>query len=324
MNGKIYFQKILIFGLFLSIFTFACQENANKKDEELLKKDAQASAQLKDINVSLKSNQLSTENFEKLKKILEKYPNSQQVRQTYLNALIMRQDWQAIAELLNADSLNKLSREEKIILAKTYFKLGEYQKTIEILAPLPEKDFETKNILGQSYFQAGETEKAANILEEIKDQSIAQKSVDGLSILGLIYLRQNDLPKAVEILKKAVEINPGHIPSNNALSLAYSRQGNKDVAELYRQKTVELQKTNTEKTSENSQRVRKVYEIEQAWNAKNYQEVIKIAEEMLPLTENKNEKLALYQYLFESYKATGNTEKAENAAAEGKKIEQQK
>lgn len=327
MFKKIYsLKKITILGLFLAVivFTFACQEESKSNDEELLKKDSQSSSQLGEMNAALTSKRFTSDNFERLKKIFEKYPNAQKARQTYLNALFFRKDWQAISEFLNSKSTNKLSREEKIILANTYFKLGNYQKTIEIYAPLPEKDFEIKNLLGQSYLQIGQTADAATSLEEIKDRSIAQKRVDVLSSLGLIYLRQNEFPKAVEILKKAVELDPNHIPSNNALSLVYARQNDMENAEKYRQRTVELQKKSTEQTFESSQRVQKVYEIENAWNAKNYEEVIKIADEMIPLTENKAEKIALYQYLYESYKATGKTQEAEKAAAEGKKVEQQK
>lgn len=316
------FQKFLILVIFFSLFVFtsACRES----EENLLKKDSQAVAQLSDITNSMKANRLTSEEIENLKKIQEKYPNLPQVNQIYLQALILRNDWQTIAELLGKKNVNQLTREEKISLAKVHFKLGEYQKTIDSLAPLPEKDIQAKNLLGQAFFQSGQTDKALAVMEEIKPESVAQKRVDDLSLLGLIYLRQNDAEKAVEILRKAIEINPDHIASNNALSLAYLRKGEEANAEIYRKKTSELQKKAADETFQKSRRVQIFYDIEKAWSAKNYDEVIKLADEALQLTADNNEKLTLYQYLFESYKAQGNDADAEKILAEAQKLQQQK
>lgn len=323
MRENKYFQKTIVFVLSLIVFAAACQQKAAENSDELLKKDGQALLKLNEIAVSLKANRLTSEDFEDLKKIREKHPDSAQVRQIYFNALVLRNDWLSVIELLTADNSKELSPEEKAVLARAHYNLGEYQKAIDILESLPQPTIETKSFLGQAYFQAGQTDKAAGLLEEIKPQIIEQKRAADLAVLGLVYLRQNDLEKAAEVLHKATEIAPDDIASNNALSLVYARRGDRQNAEKYRRKTVELQDKATAETFRKSQKVQKFYEIEKAWTAKNYDQVIKLAEEALTLTAEKNEKLTIYQYLFESHKALGNQKEAENWLAEAKTLGQQ-
>ena len=119
--------------LFCLAFLFACQSVA-EKESAALKQDAQVLSQLAQINNSINTTRsISPENFAVLKTIREKYPNAPEVRQTYKNALIIREDWTALGKFLNEKPLAELSAEDRQTLGKVYVKSGKYEKAVETL-----------------------------------------------------------------------------------------------------------------------------------------------------------------------------------------------
>lgn len=318
---------VLCFFLLGTFFLLACQ-SAAEKDSAALKNDKQTFAQLSQIgNLINTTRSISSENFTALKAIREKYPNAPEVRQVFQNALIIREDWEMLENFLKEKPFAEMNTDERKALAKVYLKLGKYADAIEILKPLAEanpNDVEIRGVLGGAYFFLNQLDEAAAEFDSIWDKIVAEKRIDEMTTRGLIYLRQNNLPKAVETLQKAIEINPSNIPANNALSQAYARQGNAEQAEIHRKKTVELQDKLQSDELQARQKVQDIYAIEDAWNSKNYQEVIKLTNEMLAQTADKNQKLVLYQYLFRSHQALGNQSEAQNALSEAQKLQQQK
>ncbi len=308
-------------------FLSACQ-SVEEKESAALKQDAQVLSQLAQINNSIAATRsISPENFAVLKTIREKYPNASEVRQTYKNSLIIREDWMALENFLNEKPLAELSAEDRQTLGKVYVKSGKYERAVETLKPLADanpNDVETRSLLGLSYFYLDKNEEAGAQLDSVWDKIIAEKRVDEITTRGIIYLRQNNFPKAIETLKKANEINPSSAAANNALSQVYARSGDAEQAEIYRAKTVEINDKAAAETFEASRRVQQIYALETAWKAKNYQEVINLAKQILPTAVEKSQKIVLYQYLFESYKALGNQTEANKALTEAQKSQQQK
>ncbi|MGI9054843.1 MAG: tetratricopeptide repeat protein [Pyrinomonadaceae bacterium] len=313
--------------LFCLAFLCACQ-SAAEKESAALKQDAPVLSQLAQINNAINTTRsISPENFAALKTIREKYPNALEVRQTYKNALVIREDWQALEKFLTEKPLAELSAEDRQTLGKVYVKSGKYEQAIETLKALAEanpNDVETRSLLGLSFFYLDKNEEAGAQLDSVWDKIIAEKRIDEITTRGIIYSRQNNFPKAIETLKKAVEINPSSAAANNALAQVYARSGDAEQAEIYRAKTVEINDNAAALTFEASRRVQQIYELETAWKAKNYQEVINLANRILPTAVEKNQKIVLYQYLFESNKALGNQAEANNALTEAQKLQQQK
>ena len=228
---------------------------------------------------------------------------------------------------LNEKPLAELSAEDRQTLGKVYVKSGKYENAVETLKALAEanpNDVETRSLLGLSYFYLDKNEEAGAQLDSVWDKIFAEKRVDEITTRGIIYSRQNNFPKAIETLKKAIEINPSSAAANNALSQVYARSGDAEQAEIYRAKTVEINDQAAAETFEASRRVQQIYALETAWKAKNYTEVINLAKQILPTVVEKNQKIVLYQYLFESYKASGNEQEANNALTEAQKLQQQK
>lgn len=319
------FKARVFYVLFLcAAFLAACQ-SAAEKDSAALKQDAQALSQLAQIDKSVnQTTSITAETFAALKTIREKYPNAPEVRRTYKTALIIRKDWTSLEDFL-LQTADQLSAEDRQDLGKVYFKNGKYEKAIETLKPLAEadpNDVEARSLLGHSYFYLNKHAEAGAELDSVWDKIVAGKRVADITARGIIYSQQNNFPKATEILKLAFEIDPTNPASSIALSQAYARQGNLEEAEFYRQKGVEMYDKNTAATFEMSRRVQKIYEIEAAWNSKNYAQVIDLVTKTLAMGVDKNQKSILYRYLFESHKALGNQAEANSILAEAQKLQQ--
>jgi tetratricopeptide (TPR) repeat protein len=316
---KIFRKIVLCVSLLGAFFPLACQNSA-EKDSAALKNDKQTFAQLSQIgNIINTTRSVSAENFTALKAIREKYPNAPEVRQVYQSALIIREDWETLEIFLKEKPSAEMNVDERKELAKVLLNLGKYADVIETLKPLAETNphnTEIRGLLGSAYFFLNQLDEAAMQLDGVWDKIIAEKKIDEMTMRGLIYLRQNNPAKAIETLQKAIAINPSNIPANNALSQAFARQGNVEQAEIYRQKTAELQDKMQSNELEGRQKVQDIYAIETAWNDKKYQEVIKLAEEMLKKVSDNNQKAVLYEYLYKSHQALGNQAEAKKIMTE--------
>lgn len=308
--------------IFCLLFTVACQTEA-ERDAKLLAEDPAAVAQLRQINAAINTTRyVSPDQFEALKNLRDKYPHSADVRQTYKNALVIREDFAVLEKFLSELPAAELTRDDKITLAKVYVKRAKYQQVIDLLKPVAEEypnSIEVRSLLGLANFNLGQMDEAAVQYDSVWDSIIRERKAEEIAQRGMIYFQQNNLSKAVETLEKALEINPEHIPSNNTLSKVYARQGDAEKAEFYRRKTVNAHDTGTANQLQASRTVQKIYMLEEAWKEKRYEEVINLSREMLPKSEG-GQKMVLYQYLFESYKALGRQTEAENALAEIRKL----
>jgi Flp pilus assembly protein TadD len=300
----------------------ACQTNV-ERDAALLAEDKSAVAEIKRINTNLSSGQaVSQSDIDALNKLREKYPAAAEVRQALQAALIKRGDWAALEKLIGEIPENEQTSADRITLAKIYFKLGRFQDAVETLKNLPADnatELETKSLLGQAQFYLGRRDEAAQTIDSIWDQILLQKKADEITLRGMIYFHQGNYDKAVETLKKAIEIAPENISASNALSRVYAARGDTANAEIYVTKTQRVNEMTAAAEKKKSRLVPLYYELENAFKSKKYNEVISLAKRLLPETDERN-RAALYQYLAVAYQAQGNQIEANNALAEAAKL----
>lgn len=302
----------------VSVFLFAACQSAAKKEANLQAPDK---TELSRIGQILNGGQAFTpQDFESLKQIREKYPDSVEVRNVFQSALVKRGDWESLVRLITEIPASARKREDNLNLAKSYLKLGRYREEIDFVKPLAEaapKDADYNSLLAFGYFYLGQTDDAAKYLDAVWDAIVQGKKIDEISVRGLIYFRQKNYEKAIETFKKSLEINPEDISANNTLSRIYAAQGNTEQAEIYRVKTEKAQEAISENETKASRIVQLSYQLEDAWKAKRYEEVVNLARQMLAGANEKN-KPALYQYMAESYKAMGKPEEAQKVLEEAK------
>jgi tetratricopeptide (TPR) repeat protein len=305
-------------------FFIACQ-SAAQKEASLLAQDARSKAELSRISQTLRGGYpLTPQDFESIKQIREKYPNSTDVRNVFQSALVKRGDFESLVKLIEAIPARERTREDNLNLAKSYLKLGRYSEAVDLVKPLAEaapKDSELNSLLAFGYFYLGQTDEAAKYLDAVWDAIVQNKRIDEINTRGLIYFRQKNYEKAIETFKKSLEINAEDISANNTLSRIYAAQGDTAQAEVYRLKTEQAQDAISANEAKASRIVQNSYQLEDAWKAKRYEEVVNLARQMLPEANEKN-KPALYQYLIESYKALGKPEEAQKVLSEAQNLKQ--
>jgi tetratricopeptide (TPR) repeat protein len=313
----------LLFILTLA-FCVSCQRT-QEKQADLFQSDARAKAELTRINGTLQTGRpLSPQDFEALKRIREKHADSDDVRKVFQSALIRREDWESLANLISEIPSEKRNRDDHLNLARSYVKLGRFSETIDLMKPLAETnpaDLEYNSLLAMGYFYLGDNDDAGKSLDRVWDPIIQNKRVDEIQIRGMVYLRKKDYENAIQTLEKALQINPEFIPALNALSLAYAAKGDAEHAETYRRKTETAQDLRSTNEIKARRAVKNSYLLEDAWGAKRYEEVIGLARTMLPEAAD-DQKTILYQYLAESYKALGKHEEAAKVLTEAQRVKQ--
>ncbi|MCO6512246.1 MAG: tetratricopeptide repeat protein [Aridibacter famidurans] len=292
----------------------ACTGQTGAGDAEL-NADPQAQAVLRQIDAETRQRQtVSNETFEALKKLREKYPDSEILRGHMKNALIFRSDMAALRELLIEDGVPPSDQEDKKTLAKVDVELGNFAEAAPILEELVKADpnnVELRGLAGLTQFRLGNNDRAAENFDAVWKEIIDKKMVPEISIRGLIYLNQGELEKAKETLETAIEFDPDHISANNSLSRVYGLLGNEEKARELSRKVADLQEKMAAGTLAKSRRVAQKLELEKAYENKRYQEVIDLAERLLAGAESPSERSVLLQYQFNSYKSLGMNDKAE-------------
>ena len=85
----------------------------------------------------------------------------------------------------------------------------------------------------QAYQQSGQGVEALNLLENTLD---SEASAEGYNTVGVMYYKNQEVDKAIEAFKKAIQINPRYQPAKNNLYHLYLDQGTNALkAETYTQ-----------------------------------------------------------------------------------------
>lgn len=259
---------------------------------------------------------LSTDSFQSLKALQSSYPDSDEINEFYKQVLLARKDWNSLESLLSKQDRKNLTGEDQRILAIAYNNIGNFEKSLVYVAPLMEEspgDVELRTIAATAELSLGRTDKAAKLLDDVWKAIVERQMSEEITLRGIIYLRQDNPNQAVETFQKVLEFQPDNISANYNLGKAYQRLGNQEKAEESLAKATAGQKTLKANTYRRSVEVKRTYELEEAWKKKDYDNVIRLAELMVPTTTEKSKKIILYQYIYESYKAQGMSEKAEEA-----------
>lgn len=327
MKIKIHIKGIIILCLFvLSIFLSACQTDS-QRDSKRLNDDKQTLAELNKIATGLKAGQLpNQEIINSVKKIREKYPNAVEARNVYFLLLNARQDWETAEKVLNEIPENEKTNDDKINLANIYYKQGRYEEIITLVKPILEtkpNDLNLITMVGKSLFSLGRYDEALEIFNRNFETLVNNKKIEEISICGTIYFQQGNYKKAIEILNKSLEINGEFYPAMNTLSRAYAVIGDEKKAEEYRIKMRDTYEKLNSIEYKKAKLVPIFYQIEDAWKAKNYEEVINLVKQVLPEAEEQT-KYALYQYLAQASQALGKAEEAQAAMQELQKLQQKK
>lgn len=309
----------------LALALFGCGDRG-AADSAAFKKDQTAVATVSRIAAAINSTRtISSEDFAALKKIRERYPHSPEVANAYQGALIVRGDWTALEALLRERPVKDLSADEKLILGRVLVKTAKFEEAVDHLKAFSAenpKNLDIRGLLAEALQGSGRYDEAESQLSAVWSEAVAAKRVDLMVLRGSVLIALNRFENAEEVLRAAFAADPDSLAAAAGLSRVYKRLGNETKAEEFRLKASEIGDRIAERDSAARNRVERIHAIEAAWNARRYQEVISLCNELLKTSSDPNERLSLYQYIFESHKAVGNNVEAERARIEVLKLQQ--
>lgn len=301
------------------VFFVAC-----KSDETRFGDDAVAVAKVRELNTKMNAGkQLSEAELNDLKVEFEKYPEAETVLKAYESALLLRKDWGALTDFYKMLSGPAFTDDRKKNLAKAYLKLGRYKDASETAAGFDLKtDEEMGLVAAMSLYHLGKYDESKKIFDDNWARIVSQKKVDEMTLRGMIYFYQGDNKKALEILEGVTAIDPLNVMANNGLSRVYGAEGNSESAKAAQAKVQESFDKLTEQEQIKTHEVEKANRLQEAYNAKRYEEVIELSRELIPNADPRN-KLIMYQYLYNSYLSLGKEKEAREVMQEAKKFQSQ-
>lgn len=317
---KTFTKSTLVAGLLLALAFASCQSN-----DQALENDGPATAEINRVLTVMNTGQkISQEDIDSLQKINEKYPGVKKSQEALHAALISRQDWAALEKFYAAKkSAGEFTVEDQANLGKVYINLGHFADAVETLVPLKDGgNVEMVTLLANAYFQLGRYDEAKELLDGNWEKILAEKRIAAMVTRGMIYFYQADKDRAITVLEKAHEIEPENIAAGNGLSRVYSAMGNQEKADEYIEK---VQNTFNRMTAEEQAKTRfvsQIYKLQEAYQAGRHQEVVIIAERLIPQADPRN-KQALYQYLYKSYQALGKPKEAQESLTKAQQMQTQ-
>lgn len=316
-------MNVMLLRICVVILSLGLVVSCGTDDETALKADKAAVQAVGQASTLLQSGQkLSPEQFAKIKSIFEQYPDSKTAQDTYRAALIVKEDWAILADFFNKRPGSKLAVDDKLTLAKAYVKLGRYSDAAETLVPLTtQNSLEANALLANAYFHLGKYDDAKRLIDENWQPILNDKRADEIALRGMIYFYQGDAEKAIETLNKSIALSPQHLPSYNGLSRVYASRGDQVKAEENLKKVQELFDRITADERRKTNLVEKSYKLQEAYQAKQFQLVIDLANELLPQSDAKT-KTVLYQFQYNSYQALGKQAEAQEVLSKARQLQQ--
>lgn len=311
----------------LLVLSLGCGSAADRDTEKLKMEDpAGFTAVQRMLDKVANSRSLTADEVRQAKDLHQKYPAAPEVRKVLLGALQSGGDWTGVAALIEELPANKRARDDQLLLAKAYVRLGRNDDAAATAGPLADanpSDVELNSWAGQAWFNLGDHARAAAAFDRVWAGLIAAQQTDAIVDRGLIYFYQGAHPKAIEVLKAALAIDADSIPANSALARVYGAAGDQAQATIYQQKADEI---HTRGTAEEARRMRLVAltrELEGALKEKRYGECVASAMKLIPQAPPAIQATA-YQYLAQCYQAQGNTTEAQKATEQATRLQQQR
>lgn len=321
-------HKLAVLSFFSLVISFLIACGGSSADQEAaLRSDRPAGELITRIDQTIaRGMPVRAEDVEALWSLHEKYPKAETVRRSLKNVLVAKDDLRSLERLLTERPIDELPTEERKMLGMLYVKMGNFGRALVIMEPLVAEapsDVDINLSIGLAYFYQDMPDEAGIAFDRVWDEIRSEKKFSEMTMRGIIHLRKNELEKALEVLNESYAIAPDHVATNNALSRTYARLGNEKQAEFFRRQTVEGQDALVDSKYRASLTVKRIHDLESAWSKKEYSQVAMIARELIP-GSSREQKIVLYQYLFEASKALGNEAAAEAAVAEIQKLKNQK
>ncbi len=131
-----------------------------------------------------------------------------------------------------AEKIFANNEELQLLLTKIYLLKGLNLHAFESVSKglrLNNESRQMNELAGRISFELGEYEKAENHLKKILSEP--EQNDEIYTLLGLIYMKKGEYASAVEMLERAIELNPGNIHAAENKKICFEQLDNKNISQ---------------------------------------------------------------------------------------------
>lgn len=275
-------------------------------------------ARLNEIKRQLAQSQRFTpELFESLQRLHLDAPQHDATTRLLIKAYLQRQDWNALADLLNSKLPEKRSARDVQQLAAILVRAQRFEEAYALVDPMVNEAGQSTHldvawVAAFSAFHTGNLARVGTILDANFEELIAAGKLDAYVIRALVHFELNELAQAESLLTTLVNKNDSHTSGHNALGRVLAARGDVERGKQHieRANELRLQVTMAEQKALRLAAMSKA--LDEAWNRKDYDTCDRFITEMLPQV-SPNHQVVLYQYLAAVRLAQGRPEEASEA-----------
>jgi tetratricopeptide (TPR) repeat protein len=173
--------------------------------------------------------------LDSLRQCLKAYPNEHSLRKDFVRLLLERGDHaeaeQHIERLIPVEPANRTLRQ---LLATCYRHTGRYGDAIVLLKELIIADPRSEDTLKALVYcmdRAGDRALAARVLE--KAAPAFPESIELRLILGVLFMRSNELERAAKVFRDVVSMSPAEPAAYENLGHIHKKQGDEAFAQRF-------------------------------------------------------------------------------------------
>jgi hypothetical protein len=285
-------------------------------------------ARLNEIKRQLAQSQRFTpELFESLQRLHLDAPQHDPTTQLLVKAHLQRQDWNALADLLNSiPAENRTSRDAQQ-LAAILVRAQRYEEAVALVEPMVDDTGRSTHLdaawlAAFSAYHTGNLARAGTILDANFEELIAAGKLDAYVIRALVHFEFGELAQAETLLTTLVTSNDSHAAGHDALGRVLVARGDVEPGKRHIERASELRHQITGAIHWRARCVRLAamsQALDAAWNREDYDTCDRFIAEMLPQV-SRDQQIVLYQYLAAVRRAQGRQEEAREAQLQSEQL----
>ncbi len=243
------------------------------------------------------------------------------------SAYVTRQDWNALAELLQAKPESQRTPMEQLQLAKILIKAQRFDDAFELSNAIVENlgktgqptNAEASWFAAYAAFHSGDLPRAAEILDADFNTLIAAGHLDAYVVRAMIHFRRGELAEAESLLTTLLQKDASHAPAHDALGRVLVAAGDVERGRRHIQRASEFRDQVTQAEQRSLRLAAMSQSLSGAWNRQEYDACDRLITDMLG-DADPQQQVKLYQNLAALRAAQGRQREALEAAEKAKQL----
>lgn len=168
---------------------------------------------------------VTAEDYRQLERAYHSNPGNSKLNALYFSALLIREDWPAIIDYLEAIPQNNRSQRQTLNLAAAYLKNGDFALAQRTASDLVNVSSLARSICAQSALSLGNRAEAIQLLKPDLDNLIAQGKVSDLIVLATAYFESDKLTEALATIEQVKRLDQNNVVAAQLAGRLYAAQG---------------------------------------------------------------------------------------------------